>query len=100
MPEASYGRHNRWLTVGLIDPAAFGAGREDIRLSLEAREIESRPVWKPMHMQPVFRDAPRVGGRVCERLFEIGLCLPSGSSMGDADVDRVCEIFTGVGRVG
>jgi len=99
MPEAPYGRHNRWLTVCLIDPAAFGGGREDIRFALEARDIESRPVWKPMHMQPVFKDAPRVGGSVCERLFDRGLCLPSGSSMSDADVDRVCEIFTGVGPV-
>jgi len=99
MPEAPYGRHNRWLTVCLIDAAAFGAGREDVRLALEARDIESRPVWKPMHMQPVFRGAPRVGGGVCERLFDRGLCLPSGSSMTDADVDRVCEIFTSAGQV-
>ena len=99
MPEASYGRSNRWLTVLLVDPAAFGADREALRLALEAQNIESRPVWKPMHMQPVFHDAERVGGAVCERLFETGLCLPSGSSMTDADVDRVCEIFAGVGHV-
>ena len=98
MPEAAYGRHNRWLTVCLIDPAAFGAGREDVRLTLETRDIESRPVWKPMHLQPVFKDAPRVGGAVCERLFDIGLCLPSGSAMTDADVDRVCEIFAAMRR--
>lgn len=93
MPEAAYGRHNRWLTVILIEPAAFGATREDIRLALEARNIESRPVWKPMHMQPVFKDAVSIGGKVCERLFEIGLCLPSGSAMSDDDIDRVCEVL-------
>jgi dTDP-4-amino-4,6-dideoxygalactose transaminase len=93
MPEAAYGRHNRWLTVLLIDPTVSGATREEVRLALEGRNIESRPIWKPMHMQPVFKDAPRVGGAVSERLFEIGLCLPSGSAMSDADVDRVCEIF-------
>jgi len=93
MPEAAYGRHNRWLTVLLIDPAAFGATAEDLRLALEARDIESRPVWKPMHLQPVFKDAVRVGGAVSERLFDIGLCLPSGSAMSDDDVDRVCEIL-------
>lgn len=67
--------------------------REEVRLALEGRNIESRPIWKPMHMQPVFKDAPRVGGAVSERLFEIGLCMPSGSAMSDEDVDRVCEIF-------
>jgi dTDP-4-amino-4,6-dideoxygalactose transaminase len=54
MPEAPWGRHNRWLTVMLIDPKQFGASREDVRLALEAENIESRPVWKPMHLQPVF----------------------------------------------
>ena len=98
MPEAAYGRHNRWLTVLLVEPEAFGATREDIRLALEERDIESRPVWKPMHMQPVFRDSPMVGGGVCERLFEIGICLPSGSAMTDAEVDRVSDLFQAVGR--
>jgi dTDP-4-amino-4,6-dideoxygalactose transaminase len=93
MPEARYGRHNRWLTVLLIEPAQFGATREDVRLALEAENIESRPVWKPMHLQPVFREAPVVGGTISERLFQTGLCLPSGSAMSDEDVDRVCEVF-------
>ena len=98
MPEAAYGRHNRWLTVLLVEPEAFGATREAIRLTLEAQDIESRPVWKPMHMQPVFRTAAVVGGGVCERLFDIGLCLPSGSAMTDAEVDKVSEIFETVGQ--
>jgi dTDP-4-amino-4,6-dideoxygalactose transaminase len=96
MPEAAYGRHNRWLTVLLIEPEMFGATRELVRLALEARNIESRPVWKPMHMQPVFKDAVCVGGAVSERLFDLGLCLPSGSAMSDDDVDRVCEVLATV----
>lgn len=91
MPEAEYGRSNRWLTVILVDPVQFGASREDIRLSLESDQIESRPVWKPMHLQPVFRENRMIGGAVAERFFEFGLCLPSGSQMSDSDIERVCE---------
>lgn len=89
MPEAPYGRSNRWLTCVLIDPKAFGASREDIRLALEARNIESRPLWKPMHLQPVFRGCAKAGGKVSEELFERGLCLPSGSGLTPAQQDRV-----------
>jgi dTDP-4-amino-4,6-dideoxygalactose transaminase len=96
MPEAAYGRGNRWLTVMLIDEAEFGAGPEDVRLALEAENIESRPVWKPMHMQPVFADAPRTGGAVSEDLFRRGLCLPSGTAMTEADMARVARIVAGV----
>jgi dTDP-4-amino-4,6-dideoxygalactose transaminase len=81
MPEAPYGRSNMWLTCVTIDPAHFGASREDVRLHLDAANIETRPVWKPMHLQPVFRGCRSVGGRVAERLFENGLCLPSGSNL-------------------
>jgi len=95
MPEAAYGRHNRWLTVILVDPTTSGTTREKLRLALEERNIESRPVWKPMHLQPVFKDAPYVGGGVSARLFADGLCLPSGSAMTYSDVDRVCEIMRG-----
>ena len=70
---------------------AFGAAPEEIRAVLEAANIESRPVWKPMHLQRVFRDAPHVGGGVAESLFARGLCLPSGSGMTDAQQDRVIE---------
>ena len=89
MPEAAYGQTNRWLTVLTIDPALFGATREEIRLALEAQDIESRPVWKPMHLQPVFKKNEVVGGAVCESLFANGLCLPSGTQMSAEDLARV-----------
>jgi dTDP-4-amino-4,6-dideoxygalactose transaminase len=92
MPEPGYGRGTRWLTCLTLNPQAFGANREDVRLALEAKDIEARPVWKPMHLQPVFQACPRVGGSVAERLFQIGLCLPSGSSLSPADQDRVIRI--------
>ncbi len=112
MPEASYGCCNRWLTVVLIDPDIFGADRETVRSALESENIESRPVWKPMHMQPVFRidtnrersqnkatksnsayNARVVGGQVCESLFQYGLCLPSGTALSDKDIERVAKII-------
>jgi dTDP-4-amino-4,6-dideoxygalactose transaminase len=89
MPEAPYGRSSRWLSVVRIDAAEFGATPEQIRLHLEAADIESRPVWKPMHLQPLFRECRSVGGAVADALFRTGLCLPSGSSLTDFDVDRV-----------
>lgn len=96
MPEATFGSvaslSTRWLTCLTIDPPGFGATREDVRLALEAENIESRPIWKPMHLQPVFADAPRVGGSFSEAAFRDGLCLPSGSAMLDADVVRVAEL--------
>ena len=92
MPEADYGRCTRWLTCLTIDPKEFGATREDVRLALEAENIESRPVWKPMHLQPVFAGARVFGGAVAEELFAKGLCLPSGSAMAKEDVLRVAEI--------
>ena len=91
-----WGRHSRWLSCLLFDPAAFGAGREDVRLALEAQNIEARPLWKPMHLQPVFAGCESVGGSVAERLFERGLCLPSGSALTTAELDRVCEVVVGV----
>ena len=92
MPEAPYGRCTRWLTCLTIDPAWFGATREDVRLALEAENIEARPVWKPMHLQPVFAGCRVIGGAVSEELFEKGLCLPSGSNLSQADVERVAGI--------
>ncbi len=93
MPEAAYGRATRWLTCLTIDAAAAGTDRETVRLALDAANIESRPVWKPMHLQPVFAHCERVGGAVSERLFRDGLCLPSGSGMTDAERDRVIAVF-------
>jgi pyridoxal phosphate-dependent aminotransferase EpsN len=91
-PEAAWGTHTRWLTVLTIDPEAFGATRDDVRLALEAENIEARPVWKPMHMQPVFAECEMIGGAVAEEFFEKGLCLPSGSSLSKDQLDRVIEI--------
>ena len=100
MPEAPWGRHNRWLTVITVDPKQFGATREEVRLALEAENIESRPLWKPMHLQPVFRDCEVVGGCVAEGLFEKGLCLPSGTVMTEGDLARVADIIHSVCRHG
>jgi len=88
-PEAGWGTHARWLTCITIDPAEFGADREYVRLALEAQNIESRPVWKPMHLQPVFAGYNSVGGDVAADLFEHGLCLPSGSNLRESDLERV-----------
>jgi len=92
MPEAPYGRPNRWLTCLTISPEVCGADRESVRLALEAENIEGRPVWKPMHMQPVFAGTRVFGGAVSERLFRDGLCLPSGSSLSPDEQDRVISI--------
>ena len=91
MPEASYGRSNCWLTCITVDPHRFGATREDLRQQLELSNIESRPVWKPMHLQPVFSGCRVCGGAVSERLFEQGLCLPSGSNLTPRDRERVVD---------
>jgi dTDP-4-amino-4,6-dideoxygalactose transaminase len=91
MPEASYGRSNCWLTCITVDPGRFGATREDLRKQLELCDIESRPVWKPMHMQPAFAGCRVRGGSVSARLFERGLCLPSGSSLTQRERERVVD---------
>lgn len=81
---------NHWLTSILVDPSKTGGiTREDIRLALEADNIESRPLWKPMHLQPICKGLPYYGDRVCESLFEIGLGLPSGSNLTDSDRLRI-----------
>lgn len=91
MPVAGYGEPNCWLTCILVDPEEFGATRDDIRRNLEDSDIESRPTWKPMHLQPLYMGAPMFGGAVSESIFARGLCLPSGSSLSDAEQDRVIE---------
>jgi dTDP-4-amino-4,6-dideoxygalactose transaminase len=92
-PESAQGRCNHWLTVILIDEAELGATPEQVRLALEAENIEARPLWKPMHLQPVFQSCRIRGGAVSERLFRLGLCLPSGTAMAPADVERVAEVI-------
>jgi dTDP-4-amino-4,6-dideoxygalactose transaminase len=89
MPEAAFGKSTRWLTCLTIDPAAFGADREQVRLALAQEKIEARPVWKPLHLQPVFADCECIEGAVAQELFEYGLCLPSGSNLTDEDLERV-----------
>jgi dTDP-4-amino-4,6-dideoxygalactose transaminase len=97
MPEAASGRANNWLTCIALDHATAGASREDIRRHLERLDIESRPLWKPMHLQPAFRTCRVRGGATSADLFERGLCLPSGSSLLDeqvagiaAEIRRIC----------
>ncbi len=98
MPVAPYGEPNWWLTCILVDPDAFGADREEIRLALEEVDVESRPTWKPLHLQPVFADVPTVGGDVCANIFDRGLCLPTGSALTTAQLDRVVETVLSTGR--
>jgi len=93
MPEAKFGRSNRWLTCITIDSALFGKDRECVRLALEKENIEARPVWKPLHLQPVFKDYPFYGTRVSEKIFDKGLCLPSGSNLKKEDLGRVVDVF-------
>lgn len=93
MPELSHGQATHWLSCVTINPIAFGANRIKVQKTLNAHHIESRPVWKPLHLQPLFAECDCIGGTVSEELFRQGLCLPSGSSMTAADVDRVIEIF-------
>jgi len=92
MPEAVYGQSNHWLTCITVDPQLFGASAEDIRLSLEQHNIESRPLWKPMHTQPVFKGTRCVGGSVSERLFSQGLCLPSGTALTNDQVGQIVSV--------
>jgi pyridoxal phosphate-dependent aminotransferase EpsN len=94
MPEATYGVSNRWLSVIEVDTTQCGASPEDIRLHLERQNMESRPVWKPLHMQPVFAHCRCRGGAVAESLFDRGLCLPSGSAMTDAELTKVATAVT------
>jgi dTDP-4-amino-4,6-dideoxygalactose transaminase len=91
MPEAPYGRSSRWLTCLTIDPLIAGTNRESVRLALAEKNIETRPVWKPMHLQPIFSGTLCFGGSVSEKLFEEGLCLPSGSNLTRADLERVAS---------
>ena len=93
MPEAGWNSCTRWLTVIRLREEACGLRPEDLRLALEAADIESRPVWKPLHQQPVFQGIRTYGGGVSDAIFREGLCLPSGTAMNDADIDRVCAII-------
>jgi dTDP-4-amino-4,6-dideoxygalactose transaminase len=84
---------NYWLTAILIDPEITGITREDVRLALETENIEARPLWKPMHLQPVFDGCKFYGNGVCEELFENGLCLPSGSNLREDEFERIFGVL-------
>jgi pyridoxal phosphate-dependent aminotransferase EpsN len=98
MPEAPYGTTNAWLTCIVVDPEAFGADREEIRLALEDEDIEARPLWKPMHLQPIFASHVAFGGDVSARLFERGLCLPTGTALTVDQQDRVAATILSTRR--
>jgi pyridoxal phosphate-dependent aminotransferase EpsN len=95
MPDAAAGEPTNWLTVVTVDADVLGASPAELRERLERENIEARPAWKPMHLQPLWAGTEVRGGSVAERIFATGLCLPSGSSMSDADVDRVAGILLG-----
>jgi dTDP-4-amino-4,6-dideoxygalactose transaminase len=96
MPEADFGRATRWLTCLTIDPEAFGADREQVRLALAKQQIETRPVWKPLHLQPVFAKCKCIDGAISEHLFTRGLCLPSGSNLTIEDLERVIHAIESI----
>lgn len=85
---------NHWLSCIIIDPEVAGFSNDELRQVLEEKNIESRPLWKPMHLQPVFESAPYYGGKVAEQLFNKGLCLPSGSNLEEADKQRIVEVLS------
>lgn len=90
-PEAAWGTHSRWLSVFYITPDVYALRPVDLVQALETHNIEARPVWRPMHSQPLFVGARIVGGTVADELFATGICLPSSSSLTRADQDRVTE---------
>lgn len=89
MPEPDYSHSTRWLTCLMIDPKLAGTDRDIVIQELEKKNIESRPTWKPMHMQPLYKDCQVVGGSVSELIFRTGLCLPSGTAMTVSDMDLI-----------
>ncbi len=99
MPEPNYGRATRWLTCLTIDPEVSGVDRNFVMTELEKHNIESRPTWKPMHMQPLYQDCKIVGGPVSEGLFVNGLCLPSGTGMTDKELELVVRVVRGCFRL-
>ena len=84
---------NHWLTCIIIDPSVAGFSREDLRLKMESENIETRPLWKPMHLQPVFANCPFYGDGTSEKLFEQGLCLPSSPILTKEDIQRIVNVI-------
>lgn len=93
MPEPDYAYSTRWLSCMTINPIVAGFGRDKIITLLEENNIEARPTWKPMHLQPLFQDFKVIGGHVSKELFENGICLPSGTSMTEDDIKRILTII-------
>ena len=93
MPQAEYGVHTNWLSCLLIDHELFGRSRDEVIRILDLAGIESRPVWKPMHLQDLYKDCARYGGAVAESLFENGICLPSSSSLSSEDQQYVVNVI-------
>ena len=93
MPEAEYGVGNRWLTAMLVDEKEFGVEPMAVIEALEAENIESRPVWRPLHVQKVFEKCRLAGGQVSEDLNRRGICLPSGTQMTNKDITRISKII-------
>ncbi|MGA8891056.1 MAG: aminotransferase class I/II-fold pyridoxal phosphate-dependent enzyme [Anaeromyxobacteraceae bacterium] len=100
MPEAPFGLHTRWLSCFLVDEAALGVSRDGILAALAAESVEGRPVWKPMHLQPLYAGCDRYGGEVGADLYQRGLCLPSSSSLTSEEQARVVSLVRkAAGRV-
>jgi dTDP-4-amino-4,6-dideoxygalactose transaminase len=93
MPEAPFGKSNRWLSCLVFDPQASGTTRDKVRLALERENIESRPLWKPMHLQPVFKDHSAFINGVSQDLFNDGLCLPSGTNLTENELEIIIGLI-------
>jgi pyridoxal phosphate-dependent aminotransferase EpsN len=89
MPQAPYGLHTNWLSCFLVDEARFGLNRDGLIRALDSANVESRPVWKPMHLQPLYASAECIGGAVAEDLFQRGICLPSSSNITEEELEHV-----------
>ena len=100
MPQAPYGLHTNWLSCFLVDEERLGASRDEVLGALAARNIEGRPLWKPMHLQPLYEDCERFGGDVATDLFRRGVCLPSSSSLTAEEQDEVVRTVRGCARPG
>jgi len=98
MPQARWGLHTNWLSVFTVDKARFGLGRDALIGALDAAGIEARPAWKPMHLQPLFGGAPCFGGAVAEDIFRRGICLPSSSSLLEAEQEHVIRTIRSASR--
>lgn len=95
MPEPAFARTTRWLTCMTIDPAKAGTDRDAVIQELENNNIEARPTWKPMHLQPLYKGNECIGGQVAEAIFWDGICLPSGTIMTEEEQERVIRVVRG-----